>query len=126
MSRHVAIWLDHHEAKVFHVTPDTFEEQHLHAPHATLHQKHRDKTHPAEMKHFYDDVIKASAEAEEILVCGAGSAKLDFVKHVHAHHARLVDKIVGVETVDHPTDRQLVAYARKYFVRVDALKGDAG
>jgi hypothetical protein len=24
-------------------------------------------------------------------------------------------KIVGVETVDHPTDRQLVAHARHYF-----------
>lgn len=28
----------------------------------------------------------------------------------------MADKVVGVETVDHPSDAQLVAYARKYFV----------
>jgi hypothetical protein len=31
---------------------------------------------------------------------------------------------VGIETVDHPTDGQLLAYAKKYFAKADALKGD--
>ena len=32
-------------------------------------------------------------------------------------------KIIGVETVDHPSDGQLVAYARKYFLAKDQLLG---
>jgi len=28
---------------------------------------------------------------------------------------------VGIETVDHPTDGQLVAYTRKYFVAKDRM-----
>ena len=31
------------------------------------------------------------------------------------------EKVVGVETVDHPSDGQLVAYARKYFVAKDRM-----
>jgi hypothetical protein len=30
--------------------------------------------------------------------------------------------IVGVETVDHPSDAQLVAYARKYFIAADRMQ----
>jgi hypothetical protein len=30
--------------------------------------------------------------------------------------------ILGVETVDHPTDKQLVAYARKYFKSADLMQ----
>jgi hypothetical protein len=29
--------------------------------------------------------------------------------------------VIGVETVDHPSDAQLVAFARKYFVAKDRL-----
>ena len=30
-------------------------------------------------------------------------------------------KVIGIETVDHPGDGQLVAYARKYFVAKDRM-----
>jgi hypothetical protein len=33
--------------------------------------------------------------------------------------------VVGVETTDHPSVDQLLAYARKYFKRIDALRGNA-
>lgn len=124
MSRHVAVFLDHHEAKIFHVSPESFEEKHLSTPHASLHQKHREKTHPSELTAFFDEIFAACADAAEILVLGPGSAKLDFIKHVHKHHARAVDRIVGVETVDHPTDRQIVAHARTTFERIDRMRGE--
>lgn len=43
------------------------------------------------------------------------------VKHIHSHEPALVRKVVGVETVDHPSDGQLVAYARKYFLAKDQM-----
>ena len=33
------------------------------------------------------------------------------------------ERIIGVETVDHPSDGQMVAYARKYFLAADRLRG---
>lgn len=125
MAKHIAIFLDHHEAKIFHVAAESFEEKHLHAPHASLHQSQREKTHPSELSHFLEDVVKSTMDATEILVLGPGTAKLDFVKHVHKHHPTMVDRIVGVETVDHPTDRQIVAHARTAFRKIDRMLGTA-
>ena len=59
--------------------------------------------------------------AQEILVVGPAKAKLDLIKHIHKHHQDMVSNIVGVETLDHPTDGQLVAYARKYFHAKDRM-----
>ena len=59
------------------------------------------------------------------LIVGPAQAKLRLVKHIHVHDHGSVDKIIGVETVDHPSDGQLVAYARKYFLTKDQLLGQA-
>jgi uncharacterized protein YbcI len=50
------------------------------------------------------------------------NAKTELVKHIHNHDPKLMNVIVGVETVDHPSDAQLVAYARKYFNATDRMQ----
>lgn len=125
---HAAVWIDHNEAKVFHI-PDlervevdmaTFHPRHHVKRHPTTTAEH---AHPAEAAHFYSEVAHALADAEEVLVVGPGSAKLELIKHVHKHEHSLEPKIVGVETVDHPTDGQLLAYARRYFHAQDRMLG---
>ena len=59
--------------------------------------------------------------ATEILIVGPGHAKLELIKHIHSHDQGVSDKVIGVETVDHPSDAQLVAFARKYFVAKDRI-----
>ena len=116
--RYAAVWLDHKEAKVFHFHPEAMEEGHVHAPKHNVHNHAkgtRERNDSTEQQHFFHDVAKALADAQEILVLGPGTAKLELIKHVHKHEPALVPRIIGVETVDHPTDRQLVAYARQYF-----------
>jgi hypothetical protein len=39
----------------------------------------------------------------------SAQAKLHLIKHIHAHHHDMAAKVIGVETVDHPSDGQLVA-----------------
>ncbi|BDX22030.1 hypothetical protein TUM22923_13510 [Polynucleobacter sp. TUM22923] len=73
---------------------------------------------------YLHEVIQAVKESKEILIVGPGSAKLDLMKHATKHDHDTADRVVGIETVDHPTDGQLLAYAKKYFIKVDALKGD--
>jgi stalled ribosome rescue protein Dom34 len=125
MSYYAAIWLDHHQAKVFHVTATTFEEETIRPAreHTNIHRKSgpgAESGHRApEDQHYYHDVAKALEDAQEILVLGPATAKLEFIKHVHKHHHAIEPKIIGVETVDHPTDRQIVTYARQYFKAVD-------
>jgi stalled ribosome rescue protein Dom34 len=114
---HAAVWIDGQQAKIFHVDEHRFDESLIHAPNAHV---HRD---PAAAEHFYHRVAAALESAGEILVLGPGSAKLALIKHVHKHHHALADKIVGVETVDHPTDKQLVGFVRKYFHAEDRMRG---
>jgi hypothetical protein len=76
-----------------------------------------------EDQQYYHEVVEAFADAQEVLIVGPGHAKLELIKHIHAHDHQIVDRVVGVETVDHPGDGQLVAYARKYFVAKDRMLG---
>jgi len=126
MSKHVVVWLDHKEARIFHIHPDRVDEAHLSAP---THQHHKHpagaegaKDHPEDAKRFYHQVARSLEGNEEILVVGPSTAKLEFIRYVHTHDHALEPKIVGVETVDHPSGGQLVAYARAYFVKADRLK----
>lgn len=126
MSYHAAVWLDHNEAKIFHITHDSFTEHTVHPlkQHRQLHRKSGDDAgHRAtEDSHYYHEIAKELAEAGTILVCGPATAKLEFIKHVHKHDHALEPKIIGVETVDHPSDAQFAAFARKYFIAHNAMR----
>jgi stalled ribosome rescue protein Dom34 len=122
---HAVVWIDHSEAHVIHFSPDDAE-QFVVRPNHPHHKVHStagtlgDGKAPVD-KDFFHRVAQALTGAQEILVVGPAQAKLQLVKHIHAHEAALVPKLIGVETVDHPTDAQLVAYARKYFRAKDRM-----
>ena len=128
MTKHVAVWIDHKEARIFRIALDEVEEMTVLAPLHNIHHKHPrgyegDKEHPDDAKRFFHDVARVLDGAEEILIVGPSTAKLELIRYVHQHERALEPRIIGVETVDHPTDGQLVAYAKKYFKRVNATMG---
>ena len=53
-------------------------------------------------------------------------AKVAFRHYIDEKHRDVAKRVVGVETLDHPSDGELLAYARKYFVKVDQMLGDEG
>ncbi|HPB90468.1 MAG TPA: hypothetical protein PK372_01790 [Rugosibacter sp.] len=123
---HAIVWIDHTQAHVMHISPDDVEAAIVRPanPHQHLHNKRGvvGAGRAPEDQHFYHAVVEALKGAQEILIVGPASAKLNLVKHIHSHDAQLSDKVVGVESVDHPTDGQLVAYARKYFEAADRMR----
>ena len=76
----------------------------------------------AEDHAFLHAVAQSFADAGEVLIAGPGSAKTELVKHIEQHDPTLKKKVVGVETIDHPSDGQLVAHARKYFSAADRMR----
>lgn len=122
---HAVVWLDHSEAHVMHISPDDVEKSVVHPakPHIHLHSRRGTvgTGRQAEDSAYYHGVVEALKGAQEILVVGPAQAKLQLIKHIHAHHHAMAEQVVGVETVDHPSDAQLVAYARKYFVAKDLM-----
>lgn len=126
---HAVIWIDHQEAHVIHFNADASDSEVIRtrSTHSHLHHKSGStgSGHAGADKTYLHAVAEAVADASEILVVGPGSAKLELLRHAEKHDPKVSQKIIGVETVDHPTDRQLLAYARKYFLRVDKMNGNA-
>lgn len=123
---HAVVWIDHAEAHVMHISPDDVESSVVRPGKAHQHLHNKSGAtgvgRAPEDRHFYHEVVEAVKGAQEVLVVGPASAKLNLIKHIHSHDQKMADKVVGVETVDHPSDAQLVAYARRYFEAADRMR----
>jgi stalled ribosome rescue protein Dom34 len=119
------VWLDHTKAQVIHFDKDASESESLktHSTHAHPRQNHAD-THANEDDNtaFYVDIAAALKDAGQILVVGPAQEKTAFVKYLTAKVPAVAANIKGVETVDHPSDGQLLTYARRHFVSAGGLK----
>jgi stalled ribosome rescue protein Dom34 len=129
MTFHAAVWLDHENAKIFFFDRDTYGEADFRAPKHELHSQAKGRTthhrgESREQKEYFEVIAKTLAEAQEILVLGPGSAKTELLKHAHKHEPKLAERIVGVESADHPTPGQIVGHARAYFHAKDRMLGN--
>jgi stalled ribosome rescue protein Dom34 len=126
---HAVIWIDHSEAHVIHFDAEASESEVVKTRSSHPHLHHKSGStgagHSRAAEEYLRAVAEAAADASEILVVGPGSAKLELIRYVEKQLPKVAEKILGVETVDHPTDRQLVAHARRTFVRIDQLNGTA-
>ena len=125
---HAVIWMDHKEAHVMFLSEDAHESEVIKtkSTHPHLHHKQGEigSGRVAFDTKYFQSVLQSVKEAREILVLGPGSAKLEFIKHAHHQEPKLAERIVGVETVDHPTDKEVLAFARKFFYKIDRMMGD--
>lgn len=116
---HAIVWIDHHEAKVFHFNHSDDEKLVLRPENPTVHIHHKGNTigsgHAPEDQHYLHSVAAAIKDAEAILITGPANEKNELVKHIQHHEPLMMKQIAGVETVDHPSDGKLVAFARSYF-----------
>jgi hypothetical protein len=122
---HAVVWIDHHEARVFHFSPSDVERLVLHPDNPTRHIHHKANAigsgNAAEDHAFLHAVAQSIADAGAVLITGPANAKTELVKHISAHDPQLMKIIVGIETVDHPSDGELVAHARHYFKTEDVM-----
>jgi stalled ribosome rescue protein Dom34 len=120
---HAVVWLDHREAQVFFFDRHNVKEIDLTTTNPNAHLHHRAGSlsgHRApEDQAYFHHIVDALKPSMEWLVMGPGSAKLELVKHIHKHDPQLIDRLIGVETADHPTSKQIVAHARTYFKAAD-------
>ncbi len=127
--RHTIVWLDHHDAKVIDFSLDEKHVVDVHYEGDDRRLHHKANTIGSGRKpddpQYFGEIVAALDGAHELLITGPSTAKLAFKKHIEKHAPALAKAVVGLETLDHPSEGELVAYARKYFKGVDQLKGDA-
>lgn len=122
---HAIVWIDHLEARVFHFNAEEADRLVLRPHDPTRHIHHRVNTtgsgHAADDHDFFEEVARSIAGAGAVLITGPAQTKTALMKHIRDHEPDLLKVIRGVETVDHPTDRELVAHARHHFKADDRM-----
>ena len=122
---HAVVWIDHREARVFHFSPTDVERLVLHPDRPTRHIHHKANSigagHASDDHEFFRAVAQSIADTGAVLLTGPADAKTKLHKYIDQHDPKLMKIIVGVKTVDHPSDAQLVAYARQYFKAEDRM-----
>ena len=122
---HSIVWIDHHKAVVWNFNDDAQTKSVVksHDRHQRTHVRqapHGGHKTP-EDAHFFEEVADTLAGVHEILVIGPAQTKDDFIAFLHKKHPPVGSAVVAVESADHPTDPELLAYAIKYFKVADRM-----
>lgn len=113
---HAIVWLDHQQAHVLMFDPMHIEAQHIKA---RSHHKHQGKGN--DLSAFFSDIAHALQGSHEILLVGPGQAHHQLHAWIQTHDKTLAPSVVDSAPADHPSDGQLVAMARQYFLKYDAM-----
>ncbi len=119
-SFHAVVRIDHQSAEILQFDAEHVESQKVkaHVHHTAQHGSKVRTEHE-----FFGTVCDGLAGIQEVLVAGSHTALADFRHYVEKHRPALAPHIVGYETVDHPTEGQLTAMARKTFLKIDRMRG---
>jgi stalled ribosome rescue protein Dom34 len=116
---HAIVWVDHREAKIFHVTATEADKDLVQAKSSRHHLEHRanitGSAHRGVDKDYFQRIIAALTHDGSILIAGPGNAKAELNNYIIEQRPDLVKRIAAVETLDHPKDTELLALARKFF-----------
>ena len=123
---HAAVWIDHEQAKVYALSRESADEWKVrpHDRHVHIHHKAGlgDSGKAAPDQHYFHSVAEAVKDAGEILIVGPGTAKTELMHHLEKHDPQVAKKVVGVTPMDHPTDDELINFARKTFKAADRMR----
>ena len=128
-ARRLVLHLTHTHTDAFLLAGDSLEQAQL-CPHGLwgsgenlTHRHDRDIAgQRAPLDHAYlARITEAMEHADAVLLLGHGTGESDMrqvlLNHLHTHHRPLLERIVGVVTLDqaHPSDGELLAVARQHF-----------
>jgi stalled ribosome rescue protein Dom34 len=117
---HAVVWIDHEKAQILQFDAEHVQSQKVkaHTHHTAYHGSGVRTGHE-----FFGEVCDALQGINEVLVTGSHTSTADFKHYAEKHRPAAAKQIVGYETVDHPSEAQLVALARKYFLKYDRMAG---
>jgi stalled ribosome rescue protein Dom34 len=116
---HAVVWMDHNEAHVL-----MFDREHVESQRIKSRSHHRHQGKTGDTTEFFGGVAHALVGTHEVLLAGPGAARNEFREWCQAHAKATAAVIVDSIATDHPTDKQLVALARQYFKKFDAMAAD--
>jgi stalled ribosome rescue protein Dom34 len=113
---HAVVWMDQQEAHVL-----MFDREHIQAQRIQSRSHHKHQGKAGDSPAFFADVAKALVGTHEVLLTGPSLARHEFRDWCAAQPKGSCAAIVDSIASDHPSDAQLVALAKQYFKKYDAL-----
>ena len=113
---HAVAFVDHQSAQVLQFDSEHVVEQKIHE-HLKFTRQHGSGVRTEH--EFFGQVCDSFEGSAEVLVVGGHTGLADFRHYVDKHRPQTAKCIVNYEVVDHPTKNELVALARKHFVKYD-------
>jgi stalled ribosome rescue protein Dom34 len=117
---HAVVLIDRQQARILQ-----FDAEHLLAHQVRSHSSHA-RFHGDTLRsehEYFGEVCDALVGISEVLVAGSHATMADFHRFLDKHRPQIAAQVVGFEPVDHPSERQLVALARNYFLKSDRMAG---
>jgi len=124
MPFHAIVWIDHREAKIFGFGDEiTYRQIRNGQGEELIHHKAGEigPGHLHEAAGYLRAVTNVLSSAQEIVLTGPAQAKTELEAWMRKHASETAAKVMGVETLDHPTDGEIVAFARRYFRAKDRM-----
>jgi stalled ribosome rescue protein Dom34 len=113
--RTTVLWIDSRVARIVEIDGDEVLNQVFHREEPENHiNPHTPRAGHYEHR-FFHSVAHRLENTDGLIVLGPGPAKDQFVNHLQREHATLAARVLRVEPADHPSDAQLLDYARKAF-----------
>ena len=116
---HAVVWMDHREAHVV-----MFDREHAQTQRIRSRSHHKHQGKAEDVAPFFGSIAEALAQTREVLLAGPGLARNQFRDWCQTHCPALAQVVVDSVAADHPSDAQLVAMARQYFKKFDAMAAD--
>jgi stalled ribosome rescue protein Dom34 len=113
---HAVVWMDHQEAHVA-----MFDREHVQAQRIQSRSHHKHQGKAGDTAAFFANVANALEGAREVLLTGPGLARNEFRDWCTSHQKTTAAAVVDCIASDHPSDAQLVAMAKQYFKKFDAM-----
>jgi stalled ribosome rescue protein Dom34 len=113
---HAVVWIDHQEAHVV-----MFDREHMQAQRIQSRSHHKHQGKAGDVSALFADVAHALHGAREVLLTGPGMARKELRDWCTVHQKTTAAVIVDSIASDHPSDAQLVAMAKQYFKKFDAM-----
>jgi stalled ribosome rescue protein Dom34 len=126
MKREVGVWIDHRKAVIAIIAGTNVELRQVTsgmearvrysgAAQEDSAEDQRDRRFTGHLNKYYAEVIACIRGADSILILGPGEAKIELEERLGKES--LSGHIVGIETVDKMTDRQIAARVRQRFLK---------
>jgi hypothetical protein len=122
---HAVVWIDHKQARIFHFNVDEADRSVIRPDHSARDVSRGDKRtghRVPEDKAFFEAVAGTLSDSGAILIVGPAGEKDAFAKFLAEKHPAIRTHVEGVEKADHPTDGELLDFARRYVKAADRLR----